>query len=182
MTLLFGQVLGIPSFALRYQNVYGPGQSLKNPYTGILAIFSNLARVGAGINVFEDGLESRDFVYIDDVVRATLACLDSTHHGAHALNVGSNERTTVLQVAEAVNRYFGGNSTITVTGAFREGDIRHGLADLTRAETLLGYQPRVAFHQGLHRFLAWAEQSEPELGGYQRSLNEMEQKGLLHGS
>ncbi|HEY4381133.1 MAG TPA: NAD-dependent epimerase/dehydratase family protein [Acidobacteriaceae bacterium] len=181
MTLLFGQILGIPSFALRYQNVYGPGQSLKNPYTGILAIFSNLARVGADINVFEDGEESRDFVFIDDVVRATVACIESTEKGSHAVNVGSNERTSVLHVAEAVNGYFGGRSKVQITGAFREGDIRHGMADLERARILLGYVPQVKFEDGLRKFLAWAGESEPELLGYRRSLEEMRERGLLHG-
>ena len=193
MTLLFGQVLGIPSVALRYQNVYGPGQSLKNPYTGILAIFSNLARAGADINIFEDGEESRDFVYIDDVVRATIAAISGpetnhqpetrnrTGNNSFAVNVGSNERTTVSTVAQSINRYFGEKSNIHVTGAFRDGDIRHGIADLTRAEATLNYHPSVRFQQGLQSFLTWAEQSEPELSGYQRSLNEMESRGLLHG-
>ena len=181
MTLLFGQVLGIPSVAMRYQNVYGPGQSLKNPYTGILAIFSNLARVGADINIFEDGEESRDFVYIDDVVRATVAAIHSPDTTSFAVNVGSNERTTVMQVAQSVNHYFGDKSKIHISGAFREGDIRHGVADLARAQASLAYQPSVQFEEGLSNFLAWAEQSEPELDGYQRSLNEMESRGLLHG-
>lgn len=181
MTLLFAQVLGISSFALRYQNVYGPGQSLKNPYTGILAIFSNLARIGADINVFEDGEESRDFVYIDDVVRATIACVNSPEKSSHAVNVGSNERTTVMQVAQAVNRYFGGNSKVQVNGAFREGDIRHGMANLESAKTLLGYEPQVKFEDGLRNFLAWTEDSEPERSGYERSLMEMKERGLLHG-
>jgi dTDP-L-rhamnose 4-epimerase len=181
MTLLFGQVLGIPSVAMRYQNVYGPGQSLKNPYTGILAIFSNLARVGADINIFEDGKESRDFVYIDDVVRATLAAVHSPEPTPFTVNVGSNERTTVMQVARAVNQYFGDKSKISISGAFREGDIRHGVADLTRARSMLGYEPSVPFQLGLSKFLEWAEESEPELEGYQRSLNEMESRGLLHG-
>lgn len=181
MALLFGQVLGIPSFALRYQNVYGPGQSLKNPYTGILAIFSNLARVGAEINVFEDGMESRDFVYIDDVVRATVACIESGEKNSFTLNIGSNDRTSVLQVAEAVNKYFGCKSRVQINGAFREGDIRHGMADITRARSLLGYDPLVNFAQGLRNFLIWAEESEPELSGYQRSLDEMKTRGLLYG-
>lgn len=179
--LLFGQVLGIPTFALRYQNVYGPGQSLKNPYTGILAIFSNLARVGAEINVFEDGEESRDFVYIDDVVGATVSCVESAEAGCYAVNVGSNERTAVIQVAQAVNGYFGGKSRVAVSGAFREGDIRHGMADLERAQALLGYQPQVRFESGLRKFLTWAEESQPESGSYERSLTEMEERGLLHG-
>jgi len=182
MALLFGQVLGIPSFSLRYQNVYGPGQSLKNPYTGILAIFSNLARVGADIDIFEDGEESRDFVYIDDVIRATVAAIDSPEKSSYAVNVGSNERTSVMQVAEAINQYFGGKSTIKVTGAFREGDIRHGLADIQRSRMLLDYQPQVKFDEGLRRFLAWTEKSSPELSGYKRSLEEMRKRGLLHGS
>jgi dTDP-L-rhamnose 4-epimerase len=181
MTLLFGQVLGIPSVAMRYQNVYGPGQSLKNPYTGILAIFSNLARLGADINIFEDGEESRDFVYIDDVVRATLAAIHSPDPTCFAVNIGSGERTTVMQVAQSINRYFGERSNIHISGAFREGDIRHGLADLTCAQAMLAYQPSVQFQHGLDNFLAWAEESEPELKGYERSLDEMRQRGLLHG-
>jgi dTDP-L-rhamnose 4-epimerase len=180
--LLFGQVLGVPSFALRYQNVYGPGQSLKNPYTGILALFSNLARAGADINVFEDGRESRDFVYIDDAVRATIASLESPETGSHALNVGSGECIGVLQVAEEINRYFDGKSSIAVSGAFREGDIRHGMADLGRARSILGYEPQVCFAAGLRKFLAWSEGRAPELGGYQRSLDEMRQRGLLHAN
>lgn len=182
MTLLFGQVLGISSYALRYQNVYGPGQSLKNPYTGILAIFSNLARVGADINVFEDGQESRDFVYIDDVVRATVDCVRRSEICWHAVNIGSNERTSVIQVAEAVTAYFGNKSKIRVTGAFREGDIRHGVANIELARSLLGYDPQVKFETGLQKFLKWAEDSEPMSDGYERSLGEMKARGMLHGA
>jgi len=182
MTFLFAKVFGISSFALRYQNVYGPGQSLKNPYTGILAIFSNLARVGAGINVFEDGEETRDFVYIEDVIRATAACVESIASSSHAINIGSNERVSVMEVAQAVNRYFGGRSSVAVNGAFREGDIRHGLADIERAKELLGYKPRWKFQDGLRQFLAWTERTEPELEGYERSLEEMRRLGLLHAS
>jgi dTDP-L-rhamnose 4-epimerase len=181
MTLMFGGVLGIPSFALRYQNVYGPGQSLKNPYTGILAIFSNLARVGADINVFEDGNESRDFVYIDDVVRATAGALTGDLTGRHSINIGSGESTPVIEVAGLINRFFGERSKISISGAFREGDIRHCTADLTRSRQLLGYEPHTTFHDGLRSFLEWAVQTAPELTGYQRSLGEMRDKGLLHG-
>jgi dTDP-L-rhamnose 4-epimerase len=181
MTLMFGNVLGISSVALRYQNVYGPGQSLKNPYTGILAIFSNLARTGGEINVFEDGLESRDFVYIDDVVDATTACVERDLAGAHVVNVGSDERTSVIDVARGVNDFFGGHSKVQVTGAFRNGDIRHGMADLARVRTLLGYEPSWKFTDGLKRFLEWAEESEPSTGRYEQSLSEMRQRGMLHG-
>ncbi len=181
MTLMFAQVLGVPAFALRYQNVYGPGQSLSNPYTGILAVFSNLAREAKPIQVFEDGRESRDFVFIDDVVQATGAAIESPLTGGHSINVGSGQRTTVLEVAESINAFYGGQSRIAVTGAFREGDIRHGFADLTEASRLLDYQPRWQFADGLSRFLSWASDSSPSDAGYERSLAEMRERGLLRG-
>jgi len=179
--MMFGQVLGIPSFALRYQNVYGPGQSLKNPYTGILGIFCNLARVGCKMEIFEDGMESRDFVYVDDVVCATAKCLEVESTGCHIVNVGSNERTTVGHLAAQIKTFYQSSSTLEVTGAFRDGDIRHGLADLERAKTLLGYEPLWRFDEGLRQFLKWADRYEPQLEAYQRSLKEMAEKGLLHG-
>lgn len=182
MVLLFGEILNIPSIALRYQNVYGPGQSLQNPYTGILAIFSGLARAGNPIRVFEDGFESRDFVFIKDVVTATSAALTTDQAGCHAINVGSGERTAVLEVAEQVNMYFGNKSSVEVNGAFRQGDIRHGFADLGRALRLLQYQPRWRFCEGLREFLAWAEQSSGSTVGYERSLAEMRDRGLLRDS
>jgi dTDP-L-rhamnose 4-epimerase len=177
--LLFGKVLGIPSFALRYQNVYGPGQSLHNPYTGILAIFSNLARTGQLIQVFEDGQESRDFVYVEDVMRATAACLSPNAAGCEAVNVGSNDKASVLTVANEINSFFGNQSEIKITGAFREGDIRHGMADLTKARALLGYEPRWSFPEGLRRFLSWAMENELPENRYEQSLAEMKQRGLL---
>lgn len=179
--MMFGQVLGIPSFGLRYQNVYGPGQSLTNPYTGILGIFCNLARVGRKMEIFEDGMESRDFVYVDDVVRATAKCLEADIAGCHVVNVGSGERTSVAHVAEQVRAFYQSSSTLEVTGAFRDGDIRHGMADLRQANSLLGYEPQWHFDDGLRQFLEWAERYEPQLEAYQRSLKEMTEKGLLHG-
>ena len=181
MTLMFGQVLGVPAVALRYQNVYGPGQSLSNPYTGILAVFSNLAREGKPIQVFEDGAESRDFVFIDDVVEATRAAIELPITGCHSVNVGSGQRTTVLEVAERINAFYGGKSSISISGAFREGDIRHGMADLRQVSYLLKYQPRWQFPDGLTRFLAWASDLRPLDAGYERSLVELREKGLLRG-
>ena len=180
MTLLFSRVLGIPSFALRYQNVYGPGQSLHNPYTGILAIFTNQTRLGADLSVFEDGLESRDFVFIDDVVRATVACIDRADHVSGAINVGSGESMSILEVARLINEHFGERSQVKVNGVFRDGDIRHGVADLTQARALLGYAPQQSFRDGLVKFLAWADQGKINSGAYERSLAELRDRGLLH--
>jgi dTDP-L-rhamnose 4-epimerase len=181
MVLMFGQSLGISAFALRYQNVYGPGQSLKNPYTGILAIFSNLARAGQAINIFEDGLESRDFVYIDDVVDATWRCISPFASGVNVFNVGSGEACSVLDVANAIVEHFHSPSAVAVTGAFRLGDIRHNLADLTKIRETLGFEPKWKFRDGLKQFLCWAATQQAENASYEKSLAEMRQKGLMRG-
>lgn len=181
--LMFAQTKGINGFGLRYQNVYGPGQSLKNPYTGILAVFSNLARQNQAIEIYEDGVESRDFVYIDDIVDATLQCINFSGHFVGALNVGSGHATSVLKVAEEIKEFFNSKSIITVSGAFRMGDIRHNMADLHLVNTVLGFEPKVNFKEGLNRFLSWAvQQPEEDKSAYARSANELVAKGLMSNS
>jgi dTDP-L-rhamnose 4-epimerase len=181
MTLLFAQTLGISGFALRYQNVYGPGQSLENPYTGILAIFSNQARTNQTINIFEDGKESRDFAYIDDVIEATWRVIRPEVDGIAAINVGSGERTTVYEVVKEIIRFFDSNSPISITGAFRKGDIRHNLADLSKLKSITGFEPKWNFRNGVCEFLTWAESQEVVVDKYEKSLREIRQKGLMHG-
>lgn len=181
MTLLFAGTLGISGFALRYQNVYGPGQSLKNPYTGILAIFSNQARMNQPINIFEDGKESRDFVYIDDVVEATWRVIQPQTVGVEAINVGSGERTTVSEVVQEIIRFFDSNSPISITGAFRKGDIRHNVADLSKLKSVTNFEPKWNFRDGIREFLMWAESQKIVVSKYEKSLNEIRQKGLMHG-
>jgi len=178
--LLFGQTHGINAFGLRYQNVYGPGQSLKNPYTGILAVFSNLARQNQPIEIYEDGNESRDFVYVDDIVEATARCVNFTGKFVGTLNVGSGKPTSVMTVAEEIKRYFGSTSSIGVTGKFRVGDIRHNIADVTRIQTLLDFTPKISFSEGLSRFLDWATQIPAEdKEAYIRSVSELSSRGLM---
>lgn len=178
--LLFARTRGINGFGLRYQNVYGPGQSLKNPYTGILAVFSNLARQNQGIEIYEDGLESRDFVYIDDVVEATLRSINYSGQFVGALNVGSGQATSVMTVAEEIKAFFNSSSTIKVTGAFRMGDIRHNIADVSKLEQVLGFVPGIPFKQGLANFLGWAAGQAPEdKAAYLRSVSELAARGLM---
>ena len=178
--LMYARTNELNGFALRYQNVFGPGQSLKNPYTGILAVFSNLARQGQPIDVYEDGLESRDFVYIDDVVEATMRAV--THEGSFvgALNVGTGEAVSVITVAREINEYFGNKSEIRVSGAFRLGDIRHNKAATSRLESVLNFKPSISFLEGLHRFLAWVEtQPLEDKSAYQKSVTELQERGLM---
>lgn len=181
MVLMYATTLGINGFALRYQNVYGPGQSLKNPYTGILAIFSNQARANEPIFIFEDGQESRDFVYVDDVVEATVRSVEASPQRPVALNVGTGVPITVAEVVTHILAYFSSTSEVTITGAFREGDIRHSCADVEKLRATLDFVPNWRFEKGLREFLAWAGGQRLEERNYEQSLMEMREKGLMHG-
>lgn len=171
--------IGISPVILRYQNVYGPGQSLHNPYTGILSIFSTLIQRGQEINVFEDGLESRDFVYIDDVVAATILALTKDTANKQVFNVGTGVPTTVMEVAEALVERFGKPTKLHVSGNYRLGDIRHNFADMARIKTALGYVPKISFGEGIGRFVDWVEQQHLGESKYEESLREMVERGLL---
>jgi dTDP-L-rhamnose 4-epimerase len=165
--------------AFRYQNVYGPGQSLSNPYTGILSIFSGRIRNGQEINIFEDGLESRDFVFIDDVVEATIAGLENSDANNRVFNVGTGHATTVLDVARTLMEKFAMEVPLTVSGMYRIGDIRHNYADVTRLEQDLGVHSRVSFSEGIEKFVNWVKSQPLVESKYDSSLQEMQQKGLL---
>ena len=179
LSMLVGRSVGIPTVAFRFQNVYGPGQSLNNPYTGILSIFSTQIKNGNDINVFEDGFETRDFVFIDDVTDAIILGLTRTEGDFHALNVGSGQRTSVLRIAELLIREYHSSSKIRVTGDYRLGDIRHNLADLGTIRDLLGYELKVIFEKGLSRFVDWVEGQETAPDRYEESLLEMKRRGLF---
>lgn len=170
--------LDIAPVAFRYQNVYGPGQSLSNPYTGILSIFSTQIRNHNGINIFEDGKESRDFVFIDDVVVATTLGLEKKEADGEIFNVGTGEATDVLTVANTLKEAYAIDVPVTVSGQFRFGDIRHNFADLTKIKSLLGFEPNVSFSEGIKRFTNWVLSQEVQEDRYQESIEEMKAKGL----
>ncbi len=176
LSLLVGDSVGIPVAAFRFQNVYGPGQSLKNPYTGILSIFSTQIKNGNDINIFEDGKESRDFVYIDDVVDAIILGIESEENGV--FNVGSDELTDVTTVARTLADKYGASVNIQISGNFRLGDIRSNIADLSNIKKRLGYEPKVNFTNGISKFVDWVESQEVEEDKYSNSIQEMKEKGL----
>lgn len=170
--------LGISSVSFRYQNVYGPGQSLKNPYTGILSIFSNSLRQNHDINIFEDGTESRDFVYIDDVADATILAIENEKCSGMAFNIGTGKAVDVLTVANELKRIYQSSSEIKVSGNYRLGDIRHNFADISLAQKVLGYEPKYQFKEGLEKFSEWVLTQPLEEDKYGKSLEEMKKKGL----
>lgn len=170
--------IGVESVSFRYQNVYGPGQSLTNPYTGILSIFSTRIKNGNGINIFEDGKETRDFVYIDDVVDATILGMEVPEANGHVFNVGTGIATDVLTVAKTLCDKYGINVPITVSGNYRLGDIRHNFADITAARQILGFEPKWSFSDGIEQFTNWVNQQEVNEDNYETSIEEMKKKGL----
>ncbi|MEC8610209.1 MAG: NAD-dependent epimerase/dehydratase family protein [Bacteroidota bacterium] len=180
MVLTSCQSLHIPAVALRYQNVYGPGQSLSNPYTGILSIFSTRILNGNGINIFEDGRESRDFVYIDDVVDANIMVVqNSLNHSSIALNVGSGVSTSVEHIARRLNDLYNSDVPLTISGDYRLGDIRHNKADIGLIQSLYGFLPKVSIEQGLANFVDWVKQQDIVTDNYENSIAELKEKGLI---
>lgn len=173
---------GVSVAALRLQNVYGPGQSLHNPYTGILSIFSVRLLAGQGVRVFEDGQESRDFVYVDDVVRTFLAAgtQEGTDGAVFVTDVGSGQATSVLAVAEGLaDRYGVAREAIDVTGEYRMGDIRHAVADTTRMAEWLGLTDPKPLEVGLDALAEWVRESDRPASALEGALDEMASSGLL---
>lgn len=170
--------IGVESVSFRYQNVYGPGQSLSNPYTGILSIFSTRIKNGNGLNIFEDGKETRDFVFIDDVADATILGMEVPAANGHVFNVGTGVATDVLTVAHTLCDKYGIQVPITVSGNYRLGDIRHNFADITLAKQILGFKPKWNFSDGIEQFVKWVNQQEVQEDNYEASIEEMKKKGL----
>lgn len=171
--------INVAPVVLRFQNVYGPGQSLTNPYTGILSIFSNLIMRNQPINVFEDGTESRDFIFVEDAVEAAMLAIERPEAEGEIFNVGTGEATSVLTVANALLDKLRGHSTVTVTGNFRIGDVRHNYADLEKIKKKLGFSAVYNFDSGLSRFCTWVQSAGSASNDYERSLQEMKAKGLF---
>ena len=179
MCMITGRSLNIPVVAYRYQNVYGPGQSLSNPYTGIISIFSTRIKNNNEINIFEDGKESRDFVYIQDVVDATILGIEKEEANYNIYNVGSGERITVLNVMQSLSREYKTNAKYNISGNFRLGDIRDNYADLSKISADLGFKPKVSFEEGIKLFCQWVSSQEIQNDQYSKSFEEMKNKGLL---
>lgn len=155
LCLVVGQAYDIPTVALRYFNVYGTRQALSNPYTGVCAIFCGRLLNGERPLVFEDGGQTRDFLHVSDVVRANLLALDATGADYQPINIGTGRATSVLEAAGLLAKGLGVDVGPEVVNKFREGDIRHCVADITRARELLGYEPQVSLEQGIPELLEW---------------------------
>lgn len=178
-------MLDIDYTIFRYQNVYGAGQSLNNPYTGIISIFSKLLIQGKQVNIFEDGQESRDFVHVSDVADITCNAIENRKTDGKYINVGYGKSVSVMEVAQVLKRLYNSKSEIFISGDFRKGDIRHNIADITNAKELCGFSPKYNFEKGMKEFVAWvnSQNANGELliedDKFEKSIKEAKVKGML---
>lgn len=167
----------IPVVILRYFNVFGAGQSILNPYTGILTLFCSRLLRDMDIEVYEDGGMQRDFIHIEDVIRANTGALELDTSGVLVLNVGSGVSKTILQVAELLKAEIGSKSNINLTGRYRLGDIRHCYADMSKANGIIGKSQKDSFENGIRQLIAWAR-DERSMAKLEQPIEELSKLGL----
>jgi dTDP-L-rhamnose 4-epimerase len=173
-----GRAYGIPTVAFRYFNVYGTRQALSNPYTGVCAIFSSRLLNDQAPTIFEDGEQSRDFVHVSDIVQANLRVLETDSGDYQSMNVGTGRATSVKQIAQLLAAGLGKDIKPVIVGKYREGDIRHCIADISKAQRLLGYEPQVTLEKGLEELLGWVRQQAAD-DRVDVATAELSQKGLV---
>ena len=179
MVLTFCTANNIDFSILRFQNVYGEGQSLKNPYTGILSIFSNRLRTGEQIPIFEDGQMTRDFVHVSDVTNAIFLSTFHTQKISKIMNVGSGIASKIIDVAELLKAQFNSISDIVVTEEFRVGDIRNNYADLSLISEVLDYYPKVTLAEGISLFAEWVLNQNVQEDKLDSVNDELKSKNLM---
>lgn len=178
MTLIAPPAYGIEAVALRLFNVYGPGQALSNPYTGVLAIFAARLLNKRSPMIFEDGEQQRDFVHVDDVARAFADALEAPGAAGQTINIGSGQSITISQLAERFSALLGQDVKPEITGKMRTGDIRHCFADITKAENILNYRPKQSLDEGLVALAEWVSTQSAE-DKVDHASAELRQRGLV---
>lgn len=178
MALTIGQAFGIPMVILRYFNIFGPRQSLSNPYTGVVAIFSSRLKNDNAPVIYEDGMQMRDFVSVRDIVQANLLSMEKKEANNKVFNVGTGKSITIKKVAETVSRLLKKNIRPKLTNFFRKGDIRHCYADITRIQKALGYMPTISFEEGMQELVEWSKSVQAE-DKFDMANQELIQRGLL---
>jgi dTDP-L-rhamnose 4-epimerase len=175
--ILLGKMYGFPVILLKYFNVFGPRQSLSNPYTGVSAIFMSRVKSGNIPSIYEDGLQTRDFVSIEDVIEANMIALENPKADYQVFNVGSGNPITIIRLAEEICKLYGKEPKYEINSKFRKGDIRHCIADNSKIKQILGWTPKVSFEEGLKRVYDWAILQESR-DDFDKADRELKEKGL----
>ena len=177
MVLNIGETYGIPAVALRYFNVYGPRQSLSNPYTGVAAIFISRIKHDHAPVVFEDGQQTRDFVSVHDIARANVLTMEQEDVSGYC-NIGTGTPRSINAIAETLISLYGKDLAPDITCKFRKGDIRHCVSDISKAKALLGYEPQTRFEDGMRELIDWSATADSQ-DKFEEARRELEQRGLV---
>lgn len=178
MVMIFGKAYGIPTTALRCFNVYGPRQSLSNPYTGVAAIFLSRLKNSHRPIVYEDGLQTRDFISIYDIADANVICLENEKSFGKVFNLGAGNPIFIKEIAEILADLLNKNIKPDITQNFRSGDVRHCTADISLIEKTLGWKPKWSFKEGVKDLIAWGEKEEAK-DLFDQASKELNAKRLL---
>lgn len=177
ISLALGRAYGIPTVALRFFNIYGPGQALSNPYTGVAAIFLSRLLNDKGPVIFGDGRQTRDFIHVRDIVKGLCLALESDCP-TDAYNLGTGRKTSILELARLLAGKLGYDGAIEPTGKERAGDIIHCVADIGRARAALDFAPDVSLEEGLEDLIAWARQ-QSAVDKVGSAVDQLADRGLL---
>ena len=177
MCLAVGRAYKIPVVALRYFNVYGPRQSLSNPYTGVAAIFLSRVKNDRAPLIFEDGRQSRDFIYVSDIVEANILAMKKKEADFDFFNVGRGRPCTILDIAQTIISLYRKGLEPKILNKFRAGDVRHCYADTRKISKKLGFKPKVSFKEGMKKLINWSETQEA-FDFTREAFKKLESKGL----
>jgi len=178
MVMNIGRTYSIPSVALRLFNVYGPRQSLSNPYTGVVAIFMSRLKNGRAPVIYEDGNQTRDFVSVHDVVQANMLALEKDEADYGVFNVGSGKARSIRDIAETLARLCQVDIGPEITEKYRRGDVRHCFADISRVRDTLGFRPAISFEAGIKELIEWSYK-EPSMDKFDQAHRELKERGLI---
>ena len=178
IVMTIGTAYKIPSVALRFFNVYGPRQSLSNPYTGVAAIFMSRIKNDHQPIVYEDGLQSRDLISVHDLVQANIMAMEKEEANYKIFNVGVQNPISILEIAKVLASLYDKDIQPGVQNKYRKGDIRHCFADITKIKEVLGWKPRISFEEGMKELIEWAHEEEAE-DKFDSALQELKDKGLV---
>jgi dTDP-L-rhamnose 4-epimerase len=179
LVLLWGKQIGIPTVALRYSCTYGPRQSIFNPYTGVIAIFCTRLLNNLPPVLYEDGEQTRDFSFVEDIARANLLAAESDQLDGHPVNVGSGAGVSIRKIAEQISDALGIPIAPEVNGEFRPGEMRH-LTSGTELIRSVGYAPQVDLATGIGRYLDWIRGQSDVRDYFSEAANILRSKGIVH--
>lgn len=178
LLMLFGKTYNIPTIIMRGFNIYGPRQSLSNPYTGVTSIFMSRVKNNQPAIVYEDGNQTRDFIFIKDVVEAFVLALYKDDANYQVFNLGSGSPIKIREIAQKIASLLGKPELVKITMEFRKNDIRHCFADISKIKELLGWYPKTSLEEGLTQLIKWGSKGKAE-DKFEKAESELKHKGLL---